>query len=172
MASKSSTAGHSMTHSSKQKSPNCLTACINWPMGALEFRWTSLLLVFSLLLPSFSCRPASWHSILSRACFLSCPDSMVTAGAIFGRRQSVYSWADHGDAAQQAERDVGGCSEEARGGLCHLRMWCSLHDAVLCRVPHLPKFCIFFHRSQVFSQTLKDVRCLMLLKLQGWTVFG
>lgn len=53
MASKSSTAGHSMTHTSKEKSPNCLTACTNWPMGALEFRWTSLLLVFP------SSRPAS-----------------------------------------------------------------------------------------------------------------
>lgn len=38
MASKSSTDGLLMTHLSKQKNKNFPTACIKWPMGALELR--------------------------------------------------------------------------------------------------------------------------------------
>lgn len=38
MASKSSMAEHLMIRLFKGKSPNCLTAYINWPMGTLELR--------------------------------------------------------------------------------------------------------------------------------------
>lgn len=50
------------------------------------------------------------------------PDVTFT-GTIFGRGQGVHGWADHRDAAHQAEGDIRKCPEEASGGLCHLCEW-------------------------------------------------
>lgn len=49
------------------------------------------------------------------------PNGVLLTGAVFGGGQSVYSRAGRRDAAQQAEGDVGECTEEACGRLCHLR---------------------------------------------------
>lgn len=59
-----------------------------------------------------SSQPASPCAGLTLCCSL--------AGALLGWGQSVHHWADHRDAAQQAEGDGWGRSEEAGGGLCHL----------------------------------------------------
>lgn len=149
MALKSSTAGHLMTHLSMRKSPNCLTAYINLPMETLELRWgtvqMSSVFPFAPFLSNLSHKePLFFKSavIQGHGCFsplihlqnnksvsrfgfilFFCPgypDCIMLTGAVFGWGQSVYCRADNRDAAQQTERDVRECPEEAGGGLCHL----------------------------------------------------
>lgn len=172
MALRSSTAELLMTHLSMRKSPNCLTAYINLPMETLELRWDTVRMSLASSVPS--------TAGLVLTCFsLGFADSLPLAGALLGWGQSVHHWADHRDAAQQAEGDGWGRSEEAGGGLCHL---CerdkkkyspqSQHSGLSSLEPFSAKLIFFFpfHRCLVILQTQKDDQCLMPLRLQGWTV--
>lgn len=118
-----------------------------------------------------SSQPASPCAGLTLCCSL--------AGALLGWGQSVHHWADHRDAAQQAEGDGWGRSEEAGGGLCHLcerdkkkpkilRAVASVHQshsAQNCFVfPQVPGYFTDAERRSVFDASqIAGLNCLRLI---------
>lgn len=185
MALRSSTAELLMTHLSKRRSPNCLTAYINLPMETTESKWDTVQMSsefcsfrwMQALLPSDS---RGWDLVLT--CFSpGFADSLLLAGALLGWGQSVHHWADHRDAAQQAEGNGRRGSEKAGGGLCHLcerdtktlgavaAPWPEFTVAIERKIDF--SFFFFFpHRCPAILQTRRDDPCLMPLRLRGWTV--
>lgn len=182
MALRSSTAELLMTRLSMRKSPNCLTAYINLPMETLELRWDTARTSSQFCSIHHADADSRSSGLVLTCVSVACPGSPLLAGALLGWGQSVHHWADHRDAAQQAEGDGWRGSEEAGGGLCHLcerdrkilravaALWPQSTTAIQCKIdfffsfPQVPGYFTDAERRSVFDASqIAGLNCLRLI---------